>query len=266
MARPVDNVTRRGDRAAIYRGFTHSFALESHEHRRNRPHCTELAWILRLAVGGGLSRWPLDRQRWQLIPLEILGGEQEDIVGLCQLPGAIREVRRVAQHRHCTRTECEQTQPNDGFFADWASRPVFAFGDDIIIWAVTKLLAAGDDVGFQAMMSSRRSVMYPHSSRASASCCSSHSPLPWPRPGVSFLSTSSSSGLLIVGLLVRLRVFVCRCECEGQWYGLGPNSVPCRRCVRRLDAIIACGRWLKGERSCRAIGGRPLDGEVVDCD
>ena len=149
MACPVNNVTRRGDRASVYWGFAHSIGPESLEHRWNRSHSTELAGVLRLAVGGGLSRWPFDRQRWQFIPFEILGGEQEDVVGLCQPPGTIREVRRVAQHRHCARTECKQAQPNDRFVTDWTVRPVFAFGDDVIMRLVAKLFTASDDIGFQ---------------------------------------------------------------------------------------------------------------------
>lgn len=56
------------------------------EHRRNGLHCTELARVLRLAVVGSRSQGSLDRQRWQLVVLEILGSEQEDVVGLCQPP------------------------------------------------------------------------------------------------------------------------------------------------------------------------------------
>ena len=56
----------------------------------------------------------------------------------------------MTQHRHCSRIERQQAEPNDGFFVDWTSRPVFAFGDDVIVRAVPKLLASGDDVGFQS--------------------------------------------------------------------------------------------------------------------
>ena len=129
VAGPIDDITRRRDRTTIHKCLTHSFDPESYGNRRNGQRCTELASLFRLAVVGSCSRGALDRQRNQLVILEILGSEQEDVVGLYQLPGTIREVRGVTQHRHGSRTERRQTEPNDGFFVDWTSRPVFAFGD-----------------------------------------------------------------------------------------------------------------------------------------
>mgnify|MGYP006268492481 CR=1 FL=1 len=136
-------------RPPIDRCFTQLFDAKPQERRWHRAHRTELFWMFRLTVSSGLSWRPTPRQGRELVAFEVFKGEQPDVIGLGQLPGALGKLCCVTQHRHGSGAKSKQTQPDDVTLFDYVGVPIFAFGDDEIIRSVAKLFAAGGDIGLQ---------------------------------------------------------------------------------------------------------------------